>query len=104
MKAIFIITAGKESFGQGNVFTPVCHSVHGGAGVRLPQVTWWGSAYRRDLSPDGLPRGKRWGGGGWADPPSDTMGYGKCAGGTHPTGMHSCFIFYEIITMEYQFK
>ena len=30
---------------------------------------------------------------GWADPhpPSDTTGYGQRAGGTHPTGMHSCF-------------
>ena len=30
---------------------------------------------------------------GWAEPPpsqSDTMGYGQRAGGTHPTGMHSC--------------
>ena len=23
-------------------------------------------------------------------PPPDTMTYGKCAGGTHPTGMHTC--------------
>ena len=30
--------------------------------------------------------------GGLADPtPSDTMGYGQQAGGTHPTGMRSCF-------------
>ena len=31
---------------------------------------------------------------GWADPPpqdtSDTTGYSQQAGGTHPTGMHSC--------------
>ena len=26
----------------------------------------------------------------WADPPS-TMGYNQQVGGTHPTGMHSCF-------------
>ena len=32
--------------------------------------------------------------GGLADPPSDTMGYGKCAGGMHPVGMHSCFILH----------
>ena len=24
--------------------------------------------------------------------PSDTMGYGQCTGGTHPTGMQSCFM------------
>ena len=31
--------------------------------------------------------------GGWVDPPppSDTTGYGKQEGVTHPTGMHSCF-------------
>ena len=28
-----IITACKRSLGQGNSFTPVCHSVHGGGGV-----------------------------------------------------------------------
>ena len=28
---------------------------------------------------------------GWADPLSDTMGYGQPVGSTHPTGMHSCF-------------
>ena len=26
----FIFTARKRSLGQGNIFTPVCHSVHGG--------------------------------------------------------------------------
>ena len=25
-------------------------------------------------------------------PPSDTTGYGQQAGGTHPTGMHTCFV------------
>ena len=34
-KANFIITARKRSFGQGNIFTPLCHSVHGGGG-RVP--------------------------------------------------------------------
>ena len=28
---------------------------------------------------------------GQTPPPSDTTGYGQRAGGTHPTGMHSCF-------------
>ena len=41
-------------------------------------------------------------GGGGGETPSprdtwDTMGYGKQAGGTHPTGMHSCLIFYHYI-------
>ena len=30
-----IITARKRSLGQGNIFTPVCHSVHRGRGVCL---------------------------------------------------------------------
>ena len=60
---------------QGNVFTPVCHSVHRGGGVCLPQVP----------------------GGGRADPPGRhppaqcMLGYGQQAGGTDPTGMHSCW-------------
>ena len=28
-----LITARKRSLGQGNIFAPVCHSVHGGGGV-----------------------------------------------------------------------
>ena len=32
--------------------------------------------------------------GGWADlPPQDTTGHGQEAGGTHPTGMHTCSFF-----------
>ena len=30
LKVNFFITARKRSLGQGNIFTPVCHSVHGG--------------------------------------------------------------------------
>ena len=30
-----VITARKRSLGQGNIFTPVCHSVHGGGHVWL---------------------------------------------------------------------
>ena len=31
----FLITASKPSFGQDNVFTPVCHSVHWVGGVSV---------------------------------------------------------------------
>ena len=63
----------------------------------------WGSASRGvgGLHPGGLH--PRWRGsasrergsafGGWPDRPSDTWNttvYGQQAGGTHPTGMHSC--------------
>ena len=37
-----------------------------------------GSAFGGGLHPKG------------EDPTKDTTGYGKQAGGTHPTGMHSC--------------
>ena len=50
------ITARKRSLGQGNIFTPVCHSVHTGV-------------------PGGAP------------PPRTAT----AMGGTHTTGMHSCF-------------
>ena len=30
VRTLTIITARKRSLGQGNIFTPVCHSVHGG--------------------------------------------------------------------------
>ena len=79
------MTGRKISFGQGNVFTRVCHYVHGG-GVCL----------------GGLHRGK----GYWADPPpSPHIGYyGIRAGGRHPTGMHSCCnhiysnVIYNVLT------
>ena len=32
-----IFTAHKRSFGQGNIFTPVCHSVHRGAWMVAPR-------------------------------------------------------------------
>ena len=50
---------------KGYVFTPDWHSVRRR-----------GSAYRGSRPPP---------------PQSDAMGYGQRAGGTHPTGMHSCF-------------
>ena len=41
----------------------------------------------------------QWGGclhpGGWADPPPpSTTGYGQQAGGTRPTGMHTCQLYF----------
>ena len=33
-----VITARKRSFGQGNVFTPSCHSVHRGGSHWLPSM------------------------------------------------------------------
>ena len=55
-----IITARKRSLGQGNIFTSVCQEFCSGGGCLVR--------------------------GGCGDPP----GTATAAGGTHPTGMHSC--------------
>ena len=92
------MTARKRSLGQGNIFTPVCHSVHGG----------------RCLLPGGVPAPGGclvWGvpglGGAWS---GGVCSWGVCswgclvpegclvetpqtataAGSTHPSGMDSC--------------
>ena len=100
---ICLITARKRSLGQGSVFTLVCHSIQGGwppsmhhrshdqGGVWIQEVCigGWGSASREGVCvQDGLyPRvGGR--------PPSTT---GK-AGGTYPTGMHSCLVLKSVIS------
>ena len=75
--------------GQGNVFTPVCHSVHMGGLPRVGGFCIQGrSAFMGSVSGGSASRE------GWADPPPrdtwDTMGYGLQPGGTHPTEMHSC--------------
>ena len=150
-KLFYVITARKRSLGQGNIFTPVCHSVHGGGGGRawLEGVCGWGGGHvwpgghawlggvcgRGHAWPGGAWPGRNmhgWGGGhvwlgggvwlgvcmagghvwlggmcGWGAcvagghawgwhaplPPADTTStaYGQPSGGTHPTGMHSCF-------------
>ena len=78
----------QTKFGQGNIFAPVCHSVHRGVpgpkGVSATGgVCSWGG-----LVPGGgglLP-----GGSGPGVPGGDPPGTATAAGGTHPTGMHSC--------------
>ena len=71
--------------GQGYIFTGMCDSVHRGGvwsrgGVPGPGVCVhgpWGG---------GVPG--PWGGGWWRPPKTATA-----AGGTHPTGMHSCLLY-----------
>ena len=106
--------------GQGYIFTGVCHSVNGGVpgpggylvpgGVcswrgLLPGGAWsqggllWGVPGPGGLLPGGLLQGGAW---SWGVPgPWGVSAPGGClvetprmataAGGTHPTGMHSCF-------------
>ena len=82
----FVITARKRSLGQGNMFTPVCHSVHrGGVHDQVPP----GTRYTPPCDqvhplPDQVHPA-------WdqVHPPGPVR-YGLRAGGTHPTGMQSC--------------
>ena len=74
-------------FGQGYIFTGVCHSAKGG-GCLLPE----GACSQGGVSAPGgclLPGGVPAPGGvpGGDPPPPRTA---TAAGGTHPTGMHSC--------------
>ena len=84
-----IFTARKRSLGQGNIFAPVCHSVHGGGcllpgggGVLAPGGSGPGGMHAQGgacfggvLLAEGVPTSPR---------------TATAAGGTHPTGMHSC--------------
>ena len=145
MSRTVFITARKRSLGQGNIFTPVCHSVHrggmcgcggeagggrawllGGAmcgcsgGMRgcLGGHAWLllggvhgcsrGHAWLLGGHAWLLPGGHAWllwgacmvaprgacmvalGGGGSCVGYDEIRRYGQWAGGTHPTGMHSC--------------
>ena len=72
-----IFTARKRSLGQGNVFTSVCDSVHR-EGVSAPLYAGIHTPLANTPKAD-------------TPPSSDTMGYGQQAGGTHPTGMHTCY-------------
>ena len=69
--------------GQGYIFTGVCDSVHGGGLVPGRWVPGPGVP-----GPEGVHGlGGAWSqGGAWWRPPRTAT----AAGGTHPTGMHSC--------------
>ena len=81
-----IVTTRKRSLGQGNVFTGICHSfcpqggLHPGGGLHLRGCASGG------LHPEGVCL--QW---GLGRPCPSTTGYNQQAGGTHPTGIHSCF-------------
>ena len=84
---LLFITARKRSLRQGNIFTPLCHSVHsgvpgpGGSGPRGRGVPASGGCLvQGDACSQGVPG---------QDPPLRTA---TAAGGTQPTGIHSCYI------------
>ena len=134
----------KRSFGQGNIFTPVCHSVHrgGGSGKENPPARAWRTppVWRPppghgelpqygetppDQTPPPLPPGMenpprpdtttpppRHGEPPWTrhpphgeptphppametPPGKQTPSYGLRSAGTHPTGMHSCWVSFN---------
>ena len=72
-----IFTACKRSLGQGNIFKSVCQEFCPQAGG----VCWGGAC-----------SGGAWSGGFLLRvvPGGDPPGTATAAGGTHPTGMHSC--------------
>ena len=96
---IIIVTVRKRSLGQGNIFTPVCHSVHRGGlpncmlgylplRQQTPQEQTppgpgtpprrrppWDQAPPREQTPPGAKHAGR---------------YGQRAGSKNPTGMQSC--------------
>ena len=83
---VTVITVRKRSLGQGNIFAPVCHSVHGGS-------TWAGTPPGRysPLPPAGTPPGRctpRAGTPPWAGtPPAPWAGTSPQAG--NPPAMHA---------------
>ena len=98
-----IFTTRKRSFGQGNVFTPVCHPVHKGREGLLQNMHYRShdkgvyiqvGLHPGDLHPGGsASRAFCIGGGGVGQTfPQDTWdatGYGEKVSGTHPTEMTS---------------
>ena len=72
----------QTKFRQGNVFTDVCDSVHRGCLVLVQ-----GGIRSRECLVRGVPGPRGWGG----VPGGDPHRTATAVGGTHPTGMHSCF-------------
>ena len=84
----------QRSCGQGNIFTPVCHSVHGGGGG-VCLSTCWDTTPQEQTSPgaDTPPETRYTSLPGLSTPPGkQTPAYGQRPAGTHPTGMYSCFL------------
>ena len=114
----------KRSFGQGNIFAPVCHSVHRGGliflggvppnfrgGCWFLQIFFWGGSSKFSGGCLFLGGYSKFSGGflqifrggsskfsGGGSPPA----YGQRSAGTHPTGMHSCNIdVFTLLCEEY---
>ena len=82
MQTAFIFLLPANEVCEGYVFTGICLST--GKAVAGPEA----DTPQADTP---LPNAC------WDTPPADTTGYGQQAGGTHPTGMHSCSPFFLCI-------
>ena len=93
----WVVAARKLSLGQGNIFTSVCQKIcsrgGGGSAPGRKELHAWGRGCLL-RGGQGLLPGV---GGAWWRPP----GTATAAGGTHPTGMHSCIVV--ILTILYTF-
>ena len=107
-KLSLMFTARKRSLGQGNIFTPVCHSVHGRGVVSQhalqvvsQHALQWGGAWSRGGAWSGgsAPRGMSAPGGCLVETPRTA----SAAGGTHPTGMHSCCSYFCLYCLSFYF-
>ena len=83
----------QRSCGQGNIFAPVCHSVHRGLGGGV----WYLSMHRPPPRSRHPPSRSRQPPGSRPPPGKQTPAYGQRAAGTHPTGMHSCFNMFQTL-------
>ena len=70
--------------GQGYVFTGVCDYVHRGSVYLTPPS---GDTHHSRHPPPPPPTA------------NNSGRYGQCAGGTHPTGMQSCYIFFYLLKL-----
>ena len=98
-----VFTTRKRSLGQGYIFTDVCHSVNrgvwSGGVVSRGCLLWGGCLLLGRVCSRPTPKGEFEGdqiqahtqGGNWrgSDPPPTTT----AVGGTHPTGMHSFYLW-----------
>ena len=91
----------QRSCGQGNIFTGVCLSTGGGGCLPQCMLGCHTPPGMENPPPPAPPIG-------WRTPPDgepprmetppekQTPAYGLRAAGTHPTGMHSCFLFFFV--------
>ena len=96
-----LATARKPSLGQGHIFTPVCHSVHGGDGIPACIAGGILACLAVGVCYPSMPCSR-------VDLLQGVPGPGGClvemtprtataAGGTHPTGMHSCSLIFFVL-------